>query len=545
MPKRRPPPSIRHSTPDSVSLSRDDDDPGKTPLNRKEKRDNEKSPKSKKNHEKDLEKAKKQQSTRDRAREEDTTKSVPKSIVVKRGRPDSAVVHLVRDLRHVMAPWCAMKLSESKRNKIKDFIGVSSVFGVTHLLMATQTESGVYLRIAGMPAGPTLTFKVEEFTLRSDVRAAQAAPRTTLSDFAQAPVVVLNGFTADNAAKAAKNIAKEGAGQHQYDVPIKLMSTVFKNMFPAIDASEVQLSQVRRVVLFNFDPQSHTVDWRQYGIKRGDESVGGGLRPSSKILNLILPTKTTGIANNSRGKLLPDLSDKRDVADYLLGSHDQDDDQSDEEAYNAPRKKTPIVLSELGPRLKMRLIKAEEEVCTGAVLFHEYVAKSAEELNEQTKREKELQAKRRKERAEMNGVVEDHIEKTRKKKGDDEESEPADEGQAPTHGEAPQEAKCNEDMGRDVEEDMPEEEDEHDGAVGTVAHEEPVSSALKLTNKQKRLLKKKASTAAAFKAKGVAPKTRKRRHREQRPPKEGKREKFHPFSFKKLKKVTEDNEAEG
>jgi len=39
-----------------------------------------------------------------------------------------------------------------------------------------------------------------------------------------------------------------------------------------------------------------------------------------------------------------------------------------------------IRLSEIGPRLKLRLVKIEEGICDGEVLYHDYIKKSPEDL---------------------------------------------------------------------------------------------------------------------------------------------------------------------
>lgn len=39
-----------------------------------------------------------------------------------------------------------------------------------------------------------------------------------------------------------------------------------------------------------------------------------------------------------------------------------------------------IRLSEIGPRLKIKLVKIEEGICDGEVLYHEHIKKSAEEI---------------------------------------------------------------------------------------------------------------------------------------------------------------------
>ena len=41
-----------------------------------------------------------------------------------------------------------------------------------------------------------------------------------------------------------------------------------------------------------------------------------------------------------------------------------------------------IKLHELGPRLRLKLVKIEEGVCRGNVVFHSFVAKSKKEIKE-------------------------------------------------------------------------------------------------------------------------------------------------------------------
>lgn len=448
-----------------------------------------------------FEKAKKHQSSRDRAAVSSPEDSIPQAIVIRRGRTSKVVNDLVADLRLVMAPWCARKLRETKQNRVKDFVSVASTFGVAHLLMVSQTDNGVYLRIASMPAGPTLTFQVDEFSLRRDIWGTQPCPRTTLSDFAHTPVVVLNGFTDISAAIAkqhsAEEMQKNRSGEHKerntangaansqeekenkdrnvdYGIPIKLMSTVLRRMFPAIDASQTRLSLVKRVVLFNFDPESRTVEWRQYGIKRISGSGGTNSTPSSVIRNLLHQV--------NKPKKLPDLSEVRDVGDYILGlTRTANCDVTDPfESMNEPGakagKKRPITLTELGPRLKIRLIKAEEEVCTGAVLFHEYISKSPEELKGLAERGKRLRKKRVKEQKHMDEVVEKHISKLTKSKSErnqsEAEGEEADEAGAPGDG-------------------------------NMLNKDSPSTAGPRLSRKQRRLAKKKAITRSQMRRKGA------------------------------------------
>ena len=62
-----------------------------------------------------------------------------------------------------------MKLKESKKNTLKDFISVAGMYGVTHTILFSQTEKSTYLRMIKNPKGPTLTFKVDQYSLSGDV----------------------------------------------------------------------------------------------------------------------------------------------------------------------------------------------------------------------------------------------------------------------------------------------------------------------------------------------------------------------------------------
>lgn len=73
---------------------------------------------------------------------------------------DSSVACLVKDLREVMAPHTAAKLKERRDNSIKDYVNLAGTLKVTHLMMLTQVEANVNLKVGRMPNGPTLSFKV-------------------------------------------------------------------------------------------------------------------------------------------------------------------------------------------------------------------------------------------------------------------------------------------------------------------------------------------------------------------------------------------------
>lgn len=67
----------------------------------------------------------------------------------------------------MMAPFTALKLTERKSNKLKDFVALSGALGVSHMLCFSTTATGTYLRLAKMPRGPTLHFKASRSRLES------------------------------------------------------------------------------------------------------------------------------------------------------------------------------------------------------------------------------------------------------------------------------------------------------------------------------------------------------------------------------------------
>lgn len=59
---------------------------------------------------------------------------------------------------------------------MKDFVTIATHLGVSHLLMLSQTEKNVILRIARSPSGPTLHFRINQFMLPSQIKAMQKRP---------------------------------------------------------------------------------------------------------------------------------------------------------------------------------------------------------------------------------------------------------------------------------------------------------------------------------------------------------------------------------
>ena len=149
--------------------------------------------------------------------------NAPHSFVLHRGLPCPYITDLTRDYRRMMEPFTASSLKERKSNKIKDFVSLSGMFHVSHMCIFNKTKSQLSYKVARMPRGPTLTFKVHQFTLAKDVIASTKKQFVDEDAFKHAPLIILNNFA--------------GEGKH-----MKLMASTFQNMFPTINLATVSIN---------------------------------------------------------------------------------------------------------------------------------------------------------------------------------------------------------------------------------------------------------------------------------------------------------------
>ncbi|CCI40365.1 unnamed protein product [Albugo candida] len=297
---------------------------------------------------------------------------LPKSFVFKMGKVPPAIQTLVQDMRRTMAPYTAEKLRDNRKNTLKDFIHVGAPLGVTHFLIFTATEKHTNLKIARLPRGPTLSFHVEGFTLMRHMHEFQRHPVDPSLALQHKPLVVLNNFASPE--------------DH-----IQLLNVMFQSIFPPIDIQTVKLSECRRVVLFNFDKETNLIEFRQYVIR----ATPMGLTKSVKTL---VKSK------------IPNLAKLNDISEYILGAHggatseSEIDDESTHitmtEGFHGrghqKETKSAIRLAEIGPRLTLKLIKVEREVCEGDILYHAFVSKTPEEAAKaKAKREQHSNLKRK------------------------------------------------------------------------------------------------------------------------------------------------------
>lgn len=321
--------------------------------------------------------------------------------------------------------------------------------GVSHLLLFSRSTTGnTNLRLALTPRGPTLHFRVEKYSLCKDIQKATKHPKGGGKEYLTAPLLVMNNFNSPPQVDGST----PGVPRHLES----LTTTIFQSLFPAISPQSSTLSSIRRVLLLNrelpkcssstgeVEDGSYIINLRHYAITTKHTGLSRGIR------RLKAAEKLSKERKSSSG--LPNLGKLEDVADYFLdpattgggytsgGESEVDTDAEVEVLESVARKvtgrkqteatrfndgksskqvgpgieKRAVRLVELGPRLRLRMIKVEEGVCGGKVMWHEYLSKSKEEL----KTMESLWDARRREREARKKVQKENIERKLKEKGE-------------------------------------------------------------------------------------------------------------------------------
>ncbi|KAI9300760.1 Brix domain-containing protein [Cunninghamella echinulata] len=313
---------------------------------------------------------------------EEEYEKVPKSFVIKTGKVGTSVTALVRDVRQIMEPNTATHLKERKTNRLKDFVAVAGQLGVTNFMIFSRTEKNTNLRICRVPRGPTLTFRIHQYALAKDCIKLQKNPSISPNDFRTSPLLVLNNF-------------------RQEGKEFKVMTAMLQNMFPSIEVETMKLSQARRVLLYNYNEETEMIDVRHYHIG----------------------VKTTGVSKSIKKVVnthLPDLSKFEDIADYVLkeaivSESDVEDAQEDTTVTlaqnyhgrnNRKNEQRAVRLQEIGPRMTLQLIKVENGLCEGEVLYHRFIKLSPDEIKENERKRQKTLSEKQQRREEQQANVE-------------------------------------------------------------------------------------------------------------------------------------------
>lgn len=285
---------------------------------------------------------------------------------------------------------------------MKDFVHIAGPLGISHLFMFSQTERRINFRMGRLPRGPTVSFAVESFTLSRQIKAAQKRPVDLSVAFLSPPLLITSNLNAS----ATESIATASTGVSIGNA-LKLVHSTLQASFPPLNPATLKLSEVRRVLLAHYNKDTGLVEFRHYIIRAKPVGV------------------SQAISNISMSRV-PNLSNVEDIADWVVSRGGYESEAEDETARvtlpqnyagagNQSSSLSTIRLTEIGPRMSLRLIKIEGGLSAGEVLYHAFVTKTKKERQEleQRAKEKERLKQERKETQEAN-VARKAAEKTAK-----------------------------------------------------------------------------------------------------------------------------------
>ena len=290
-------------------------------------------------------------------------------------------------MRLVMYPYTAINLQESSSNSIKDFLSLKDVYGLSHMMIFTNTEKNSYLRLAKMSQGPTITFKIKNYILSSEIFSNTEKYKKPLTkNFDHIPLIIMNGFN-------NKNIPEE------YDLALKTTSIMFQSFFPPLNLNEIQIKKCKRVVLLSLnieEGEEPQLLFRHYDIEIGKFSVNKSI---SNFINNIGNKKDLSQYDNIADYVLKQSGFSSGESDIELGKMGEIDTINDK---NFKEEKMKIKLKEIGPRLNLTLHKIEEGFLKGNVIFHRLIHKSKKEIREIMLKKKEKLKEKKKRIEEQN-----------------------------------------------------------------------------------------------------------------------------------------------
>lgn len=241
-------------------------------------------------------------------------------------------------------------------------------------------------------------------------------PKVGTKDFLTPPLLVMNNMIS---LKTTDDLTTPISKQLE-----SLTSSVFQSLFPPIYPQNTSLQIIRRVLILdrelsatpNLGPSpesaSYRINLRHYAITTNNTGLSRGIRRLDAVKKLM--------QNRANTKTLLNLGNLDDVAEYLLdpstlgveytsGSESEIETDAEVEVLDTKTRKAvkcrqfepsanrddeefrrgspnierrAVKLVELGPRLRLRMTKVEDGICAGRIMWHEYVSKSKEEVDE-------------------------------------------------------------------------------------------------------------------------------------------------------------------
>jgi len=261
--------------------------------------------------------------------------------------------------------------------------------GVSHILAFTLTPLAPSLRIVKLSDGPTLSFRIERYSLMKDVLSTTRRAKSIGLEYLSPPLVSLS--THPTSLLPVLTIHENQLVLASFPPPspttprhLSLLMKTFQSLFPPLSPQTVSLSSARRVVLISYNAERGTIDFRHYIIKvkpygvsrRVRKVVEATMHSSTTVLNLGKEKDVADFLLRKRGEPGPDGGyESASSAESVAGDGDAVDLADDYVGRNNKKgQKRAVRLDEVGPRMELRLIKITEGLPgkEGTVLYHEF-----------------------------------------------------------------------------------------------------------------------------------------------------------------------------
>lgn len=378
--------------------------------------------------------------------DQELSSSIPRSLVLKRGRVGIYLKKLIKEMRILLYPFCAINLKEKNSNKMKDFLSLVDIYGFSHMFAFTNTEKNSYLKLAKLPSGPTITFKINKYCLAGDIfRENENDGKALIKLFNHTPICILNGFN----------------NLHSKDKqPYDIVSTMLQSVFPPIDLNQLKSEQAKKSIFFSVDYNKKgepEVEMRHFYIEQEKASTK---KTISNILNLkkqdlsgftniadyiLKQSGYTDVSDNEendkneendeenqkismkdKGKVTIIEKNVNSLLSFFQNEENEKKGKEENEANEVEKEKNgkykkkekenkktkevyekqmKVKLIEVGPRLSLRLVKIEEGFFKGNVAYHSLVKRSKKEILEKSKELKEKNAEKQRRREEQEANV--------------------------------------------------------------------------------------------------------------------------------------------
>eukprot|EP00667_Euglena_gracilis_P008853 EG_transcript_8987 len=322
--------------------------------------------------------------------EDPDAERAPKPLVFWRGSVSPLVMKVCQEWRETFLPYTAKELKVYRKEKLKNVTRAAKTIGATHFQVFTCSTTGTFLRVARLPHGPTIQFKVESFETCYDVKRTQRKPHEDQHAFDTPALPVLNNFA--NSTKPH----------------IKMAQTLLTNLYPQLRVDKVQLANCKRVVLFHLNEDTDMIDVRHYVIT-------GQRKVQNKAIKRLVKGKLP-----QRPGVLKDISDLLHQPEaFFSDSEGEAEEVQLGQRFRklAPQSKALIKLVEVGPRFTLSIHKVLAGNMDGEVIYHSFVTKTPEEVAELKRRRKKREKERKARREEQERKVEEkQIRKDEKKR---------------------------------------------------------------------------------------------------------------------------------